>query len=146
MTSSNLKVVSKILVLFSVICFIVGGMLWFSVEQFIANGARTTGVVIDQQLSSDSDGTAYSPIIAYQDDLGKQYQLILSESSNFLKHPTGTSFAIIYNKQNPALAKSAEFWNLYLWPVIALGLALESLIGAAVISWVVTKKQQVGLQ
>ena len=95
---------------------------WRSYSLFSAGG-QADGTVVEMDSSTDEDGTAYAPIIDYMVD-GQHFQMKGSNYSNPPAYHVGQNVTILYDRDNPSLARINNFWELWLLPAIFLPLAV----------------------
>lgn len=106
----------------------IGGMfLFFSISR-LSSQSTTSGVVVDVDRSTDSDGdTSYRPVIEFVADDGFTYTFIGRIGSS--SRPTvGRSIEVLYDPADPQGATEKTFSNLWLFPIAFGGFGLVFLL------------------
>ena len=103
-----------------------GAFLFFSISR-LSNQTTTTGVIVNVETSSDSDGTTYRPVIEFTADDGFTYTFTGRIGSS--SRPTvGNSIEVLYDPADPQGATEKTFSNLWLFPIAFGGFGLIFLL------------------
>ena len=142
-----------LLIPIGIILGIWGIVMLMSNIALVANGVKTTGIVVDvkervdhEEAYTDEDGRyheatdeySYFPIIEFKTEDG----LTVQHTSNFGSgnRPTvGTSRAMIYEKGNPDHAQEDSAGALWILPIVLILIGLLAL-GAGVVLFILAKK------
>ena len=85
---------------------------------------KADGVVVDINISSDDDGTAYAPVVRYTTQEGQQ----VLYASNFYSNPAdfqmGDTVHMIYNPNDASDAHISTWVRLWLFPTILTSIGL----------------------
>lgn len=116
------------LVIIPLIFIAIGGVfLFFSVSR-LSNQSTATGVVVDVDRSTDSDGdTSYRPVIEFVADDGRTY-LFTGRIGSSSRPQVGRSIDVLYDPADPNGATEKTFSNLWLFPILFGGFGILILI------------------
>jgi hypothetical protein len=98
--------------LLSPLVFMLLGLLFFAIGSGMTihqralekQGLETQGVVIDLQEHSDSDGSAYAPVVRFKTADGYNVEFVSSYSSNPPAHEVGELVTVVYSTSDPGQA------------------------------------------
>ncbi|AWW73010.1 hypothetical protein CD351_01060 [Erythrobacter sp. KY5] len=108
-------------------------------------GVRTTGVVIENIKSRDSDGDLlYSPVVAFHDVSGVRHIYQSSTKTNWSDYSRGETVELIYNPDDPTDAVINSVMDRFFLPSMFAGLgSIFALIGAGFLSVNLKRKLEV---
>lgn len=114
----------------------VSWQLYKADQAFMQQSAPATGVVLKSEyVKSERSGGAYYAIIAFQLSNGKQQEFRNDPGTGRPIYKDGEQVEIRYEKQNPANAKIAGFWELWGMTAIFGGFGLVFLLAGLIISF-----------
>jgi hypothetical protein len=109
------------------VCMLLGGVAaavhtWL----LLRNGVEATGTVVDMTTVRDSeDGSeSYAPVFRFMAADQQSYTIHSKTSTNPPVFKVGEAVRVIYPPLDPASAKIASFWQLWLTVVILAGLGV----------------------
>jgi hypothetical protein len=106
----------------------IGGLFGSTSWRLVQNGQQTTGVVVDQVSTYDSEGgTTYLPVFRYR-WLGVQYVEGADFSSNPPRYEIGEEVTLWVNPDDPAEFVPDRFVDLWLMPLIFGGVGAILLV------------------
>ncbi len=91
----------------------------FNSWKLVSNGVEVDAVVVDTGISSDTEGTTYSPIYEYTYE-GETYRYDSPVASSNLKHKLGDHVTLLVDPSNPGRARENAFGELWLVPSILM--------------------------
>ncbi|MEP7355890.1 MAG: DUF3592 domain-containing protein [Anaerolineales bacterium] len=101
----------------------IGGWYGWGSYNLTTRGGRADGTVVAMDESNDDDGTTYAPIVGYEVD-GERYEMNSHNYSSPPAYHVGQKVTILYNLADPNTARIDSFWDLWLLPIIFIGLAV----------------------
>ena len=110
-----------------------GGIIWgFRTQRFVSSAERADGIVTDLDMRSDSDGSAYYPVVSFTTKEGKEVTFTSSTGGNPPPKRRGAEVEVLYDAANPEEAEINSFFALWFGPLLVGGLfgTLFPLIGA----------------
>ncbi len=119
-------------VIIPLIFITIGGVfLFFSISR-LSNQSTTTGVIVDVDRSTDSDGdTSYRPVIEFVADDGRTYTFTGRIGSSS-RPDVGNSIEVLFDPADPQGATEKTFSNLWLFPIAFGGFGLIVLLFLAI--------------
>lgn len=72
-------------------------------RRLVREGVPVTGWVYRMDRKRDSDGTSYTPVIAFRDENGIEHKFRLTLSEGTVKHPVGSQVPLRYVPGRPDL-------------------------------------------
>ena len=101
----------------------IGGWWGWGSWTLVQGGASADGTVVGLRESNDDGSTTYAPIIDYFVD-GETYEMASSSYSSPPAYHVGQPVQVLYDRSNPNNARINNFWELWLLPIIFVGLAV----------------------
>jgi hypothetical protein len=101
----------------------IGGWYGWGSYSLSTTGGHANGTVVDMDESNDDDGTTYAPIVDYEVD-GQTFEMKSGSYSSPPAYHVGQKVKILYNLADPNQARIDNFWELWLLPIIFIGLAV----------------------
>ncbi len=101
----------------------IGGWFGYGSWRLTQNGGKADGTVVDLEAHNSDDGTSYSPIVEFIVD-GTSYRMTSTNSSEPPAYHIGQAVRVVYDRDNPNVARIDNFWELWLLPLIFIPLAL----------------------
>ncbi|MBI4836162.1 MAG: DUF3592 domain-containing protein [Candidatus Abawacabacteria bacterium] len=138
-----MKSISRLIIFLVTLAVICAG---FSVYQysatqgFLQHSVWTKGTVIGFTAHNDFEGMSYTTKVAYADRQGKQYMIETTFNASEPGYEVADIVDVIFNPNNPAEAKVATFWELYLWTFLSGIASSAALISAIVLYFVILRK------
>ena len=87
---------------------LVGGVLWgLRTQRFVSSAERAKGTVTDLDMRSDSDGTAYYPVVSYTTKEGREVTFTSATGGNPPPKRRGDEVEVLYEAANPEEAEKA---------------------------------------
>jgi hypothetical protein len=93
-----------------------GGFFVLSLN-YVINGERTEGVVVNLRTGASRHGTTYAPVVYYVVG-GEQYRVPNTSASTVRIYRKGQEVPVLYMPDDPGDSKIANFSELYLLPTI----------------------------
>jgi len=123
---------------------LVGFAMIFNDLAFASSAERTTGTVIRNIRSSDSDGVNYKPVVEFLDQAGTRREFASSMSTSWIAYSEGEAVDILYDPASPDRASIDSAMDRFAFPGVfaAMG-SLFAAIGGGVILWRVRRIQTV---
>lgn len=124
-------------ILLGLIFTAVGGGLSYSAYSFSRTSVATSGVVTDVEvkLSSNSTGSGswisytYRPTVSFYDQSGAPQSAQTYLSSSGYNYPVGTKLKILYTPEDPSHLRLDNWFALWGFGLISLGLGLLFFFG-----------------
>jgi hypothetical protein len=106
--------------------FAVGAGFAVYTSVFLFRSIATKGTIVRlDQVADEEDGTInYAPVFTFASDDGQIHTIRTGVASDPPGFDEGEVVRVLYIKSNPAGAKIASFWQLWLVTVICCGLGL----------------------
>lgn len=131
-----LKFTGVFVILSSIFPIGMGVFFYLQSRSFLANSVKTTALVSDLQRSGD----VYYPIFSFTDKEGKTYAFKSSSGSNPPAYKTGDTVSVLYDPENPTEARADSFFDLWLFPVLAVAMGIGSIIIGTVFVFIGRRK------
>lgn len=97
-------------------------------QKLLSDGVRTTAVVTQLIVNSDSEGDTYTPIFEFKDRTNTIRTFKSPISSSPPTHQVNDKVKIVYDKNDFSNAKTIGFWGLYRVSVILMMVASPFLV------------------
>ena len=107
---------------------------------FVSGAERTSGTVVglrkrvsdryDSSRRRRARSTSFAPVVTFRDSSGRSHRFVSATGSNPPTHGVGDAIDVLYEPDDPATASVADFWSLWLVPVV-LGIFGVVMLGAA---------------
>lgn len=118
----------------SLILLAVGGFLGYRTSRFRQSAATASGTVIElvERVSHSDEGTSvvYAPRVQFRTSAGEERIFLSDTGSNPPAFAPGDPVEVLYNPDHPADARLNTFWQLWLGPVICVGIGIVFLVFA----------------
>ena len=99
-----------------------GGVLWgLRTQRFVSSAERADGIVTDLDLRSDSDGSAYYPVVSFTTKEGKEVTFTSSTGGNPPPKRRGDKVGVLYDATSPEEAEIDSFFSLWFGPLLIGG-------------------------
>ena len=95
---------SLVFLLFGLLSFAIGSGMTIRQRTLERQGVETQGVVIDLQEHTDSDGSAYAPVVRFKTADGYTVEFVSNYSSNPPAHEVGQLVTVVYSPSDPSEA------------------------------------------
>jgi hypothetical protein len=111
------------------IALLVAGGYWtVGVRQFLATAVEVPGRIVDVSSYTDDDGQRmHQAVIAFTAQDGSDHEFVSSASTSW-SPKVGSQVKVLYDPAAPGDARQSGFWNIWLGPVIVLGIGGALLI------------------
>jgi hypothetical protein len=78
---------------------------WVRLRRLAAQGRQATARVVDNQLSSGSNGrVTFRPVVVFRTDSDQEVTAVLGDLNGFESHVVGTEIAVFYDARTPTEA------------------------------------------
>jgi hypothetical protein len=115
-------------------CLVLAAAFALHTKYFLLHAVRASGTIVEMlpvEHKSDGDITVeYAPVFRFQAENGQSYTIRSSTSTNPPEFQTGDAVSVLYDRGDPKEATPDSFAQLWIVPVILVGIAIaHGLIG-----------------
>ena len=135
-----LTVASRLLLAIGMLLVLLAVAFGVSRAGFLSGAERTTGTVVavqerlDDRVSSRrvTPQSTFAPVVTFRDAGGRSHRFTSATGFYPPRHHVGDEVDVLFERDDPAGATLADFWSLWLVPMVfgVLGIAL---LGAAMV-------------
>ncbi len=118
-----------------------GVLVFLDEKQFIFEGIKTNGKIIDFERKSvgtpatRNKGPAFFPIVSFTSQDGELITFISNSGANYYLYDVGEEVGVVYSSSNPRQAKIYSFLSIWAYPFGLFFLALLFLFFVFIILW-----------
>ncbi len=115
---------------------VIGFGMIISGQMFASRAQQTTGTVIENLRSTDSDGVSYRPLVEFRDRAGVRREFASTISTSWRAYNEGDPVPVLFDPEDPETASIDSATERFVLPGIFAGMGMLFVaIGGGVIFW-----------